>query len=208
MFHLKNKNLVIVGNGESAKLNELSLVCENDLSEFIDESDLVIRINIAKNHGGLHGSKTDVLALVNVGSPAVEFSSVYSIKSNVKSETREIWFTRPKGFRIRKSIFSYKSDVSNEILRFQGINDILTKYIDSELYDRLLDSVNLGRSGSVLFEPSSGLCVIGMALSDSRFIDYKKYIVGFTWEGWHGYNWLREIELCQRYADLGEITIL
>lgn len=72
------KKIVIIGN---ALLNKkYKWFFRKNHSQFVDNSDIVIRINEAKNFNKGTGRKTSILGLVNRGTPSDKFSNKVKLK--------------------------------------------------------------------------------------------------------------------------------
>lgn len=97
-------------------------------------------------------------------------------------------------------------DKSIDIIRFQNLKNKDIHYIQGKYYLELINLLNSGNE--IRYEPSSGLCIIFQILNTPNFFSYEKYLIGFTWEGWHGHNWEFEKEYCLTLAKKGELFII
>lgn len=191
------KRLVIVGNAPPKKR---MLFFKKSYDTFINESDYVVRINLTPYHGMGMGTKTDCLAIVNIGIPAVEFSYKTRLNSLVISQVKNIFFTRPKEYVSIKLSDGYpllcKKNLSDEILDFQSISqDVKVDFANKDLY---LDLQNLVGEE---YMPSSGLVVVAHYLNEIEFHEYDFFLVGFSWEGWRGHHWVKEKLYIESYKN-------
>lgn len=189
------KNLVIVGNFPTGKLfYKLYKKIYKDYSDLVDNADCVIRMNRTPNYALGTGKKTTILSLINRGTPADSFASNIRLNSKVLRKAEEIWFTRPSVLEWEKKGMKYlkykiPKDKSQNIIDFQKINNKKITYIQGVKYKELLHFVN---ENHFVFEPSSGFCVLNRVLEEERFMGYKIFLIGFSWEGWYGHNWKLE----------------
>lgn len=126
-------------------------------------------------------------------------------------EVSSIWFTRPSSSDIKDLIATYPElnlpkDNSSEIIRYQNLKEKEINYIQGKNYLSLLKLLNSEKG--LEYEPSSGFCIIFQVINHPKFFNYEKYLIGFTWEGWHGHNWKFEREYCLNLANKGELIII
>ena len=199
---LKDSNrVVLIGNAPI----ETDIYGRKGLSGFVDDSEVVIRINSADNYANGTGEKSDILGIINSGDPAIEFSYRKEVNKCVKEKISSVWFSRPlnlyenSNLLVQKELFKY-------VLNFQQLNHIPFHAISKEQYLYLSKQVSPIDGNSI--HPSSGLCLLHMMLSDEKLKGLKKIIVGFTWEGWDGHNWGIEKKICLDLRNNGDIFIL
>lgn len=198
------KRVVLVGNAP-IKTNVFN---KKFLPGFIDDSEVVIRINSADNYSKGTGEKSDILGVINIGEPAIQFSYRKRINKYVKKDISSLWFSRPLNLYDSAEIeILAQEELSKHILSFQELNHIPFHAISKEKYQSISKMVSPADGGDI-YDPSTGLCILYMMLSAEEFIGLKKYIVGFTWEGWAGHNWEVEKKICLDLHQQGEICIL
>lgn len=190
------KRMIILGNAPMTM----------DMSEYIDASDLIVRFNECRNYGKGTGSRVDVLCINNFGQPAEEWAKDQTYKKlPFIGQVREIWLPRtPSLLEHRKTV----KDRHFNPARFRDLGDALVsgnqledrsivKFSDA-LNERILNDLKSLSSGEFR-EPSTGILAIAHILAQPRFADYRKIILGFTFEGWTGHPWSGEKALVERY---------
>lgn len=199
---INSSRVVLVGNAPIEK----NIYRKRCLPDFIDDSDVVIRINSANNYSKGTGNKSDILGIVNIGDPAIEYSYRREINKHVKDDISSIWFSRPLNLFSESKVLT-KKELSEHILNFQKLNHIPSHAISKELYQSVTKKIAPPGGGNV-FDPSSGFCLLHMMLSAEKFANLKKVLVGFTWSGWDGHNWDLEEKICLDFYKKGDIYIL
>jgi|GEM_PF-3369211 len=201
-FLKEKKRVVLIGNAP-IKTNRFN---RNSLSGFIDNSDVVIRINSADNYSRGTGEKSDILGVINIGDPAIEFSYRREINKHVKEKISSVWFSRPLDLYNSSNIL-VEEDLSEYILSFQKLDHIPSHAISKEQYQYISKRVSPANGGNMV-DPSSGFCFLHMMLSTEELKGLKKVLVGFSWEGWTGHNWSLEKEICLDLHKKGDIFLL
>jgi len=178
----------------------------------IDSSDIVIRMNLCNNLGRKTGSKIDILGLINRGTPANDLVSKNTkLENKIKQQLKEIWFSRPSReweFDTENvKQYHLPNDVSEEVLIAQELSktNASIRYLSVMGFRHLLGIVN--GNNVYRYEPSTGLSIIHMLLSDSLYTSFDKYLIGFTWQGWHGHNWKAEKDYLHSLQDSGVINL-
>lgn len=223
------KSLIIVG---SAPLN-------TDYSKFIDSFDCVIRFNNCKNYAVNSGKKTDILIVTNTGNPNKNNTLQFMLKDRFKEEikkelpylsnVKKIWFARPEitflsnylknNFPIKNKFIIHElkvfkvtgeRDLIREIINAQKLQENEISVISDDLYIRTWKKLlSYGNTDAII--PSTGLLGIEMILDDKSFNSYKKYIIGFGFDGWKGHPWHLEKMLVSDYINRGilkEVSII
>jgi hypothetical protein len=195
------KKIVIVGNAD----------VKADHSEFVNSCDLVVRFNLCRNYKKNTGDRVDILCLVNSWKPgrrhckSGEVSQLCFIKS-----LKQVWFyAPPKPFwnnicaHIFKDIQALEyREYSKKIIERNGLSDKHIEYTQKEIHEAL--HKKLQANGAAKYSlPSSGMSVIEKIVSGEKYQEYKKYIVGFTYEGWSGHPWAAEKKLIDDYMASG-----
>lgn len=201
-FLKEKKRVVLIGNAPIKK----SKYYKKALSDFIDDSDVVIRINSADNYSKGTGKKCDILGILNIGDPAIEYAYRREINKHVKEKLSSVWFSRPLDLYSSSKIL-VEEDLSEYILSFQKLYNIPSHAIPKEQYQYLCKKISPANSGNMV-DPSSGFCFLHMMLSAEEFKGLKKVLVGFSWEGWTGHNWELEKKICLDLHNNGDIYIL
>ena len=184
-----SKSLVIVGNAPVKK----------DYSEFIDSCEQVIRFNRTPHYSNNRsGNKTSILCLRNVGRSAGEVfaSSKQALNSNVVKQAQEIWFGR-------------KHELNSKIIRTHCMEEKYIWNITSELRQKIREDIqSLVPTVRVGTDFSLGMLATANVLYSSRFNYFKKYMLGFTWQGCSDHPWRYEKVLCEKYFSEKEIINL
>lgn len=201
-FLKEKKRVVLVGNAPI----KTNVINRKLLSGFIDDSEVVIRMNCASNYSKGTGKKTDILGVLNIGDPAIEFSYRKKINKYVKKDISSVWFSRPLNLYDSSKILT-QDELSGHILNFQELNHIPTHAISKEQYQSISKMISPANGGNSN-DPSTGFCILHMMLLAEEFKGLKKFIVGFTWEGWVGHNWEIEKKICLDLHKNGDIYIL
>lgn len=172
----------------------------------VDSAAYVVRINKADNYGYLTGQKTNCLAVLNVGSPVIEFCHKYSFRKEIKDSIESVFFTRPSDGVFDESTRDFprifKIDLSQEILDYQQLKDVRIEYCSRKWYS------SLSNLCGPKFIPSSGLVTVSHFVQNESFRDYRISLLGFSWEGWKGHNWRLEREYFQKLANEDRVVIL
>ncbi len=201
-FLKEKKRVVLIGNAPIKK----NKYYRKALSDFIDDSDVVIRINSADNYSKGTGKKSDILGIINIADPAIEFSYRREINKHVKEKISSVWFSRPLDLYSSSNIL-VEENLSGYILNFQKLNHIPSHAISREQYQYISKKISPANGGNMI-DPSSGFCFLHMMLSAEEFKGLKKILVGFSWEGWAGHNWSLENKICLDLHKNGDIFIL
>lgn len=195
------KRMVILGNAPMSM----------DMSDYIDASDLVVRFNECQNYGIGTGSKADILCINNFGQPAEEWIKYRTYqKLPCVGRTREIWLPRSTSLlehrrTVRDRHFDPTRfrDLGDELIDSNQLRDKTVVKFSDELNARVLAELKALSLGQFR-EPSTGILAISYILSEQRFDDYRKVILGFTFEGWKGHPWSSEKALVERYIAEGK----
>jgi hypothetical protein len=180
---------------------------ETDVSRYIDESALVLRFNECKNLSDRTGSKADFLCVTNIGSTTERFIRDRAIgRLPLIDGVREIWLPRCRDVMLEHS---------------RQVNPLLNEWVMRDQSDELIESNGLSgkqvfhfsvehnlravarltaRSARPFLEPSTGFLAIEYILSEARFADYEKVLLGFGFTGWAGHPWDAEKEIVMEYA--------
>jgi hypothetical protein len=178
-----------------------------DYSEFIDNCELVLRINEGKNIGVHSGQKTDILCITNTGGPArriIEGKSIWN--SSYYNKLSEVWF--PRDSEVHKKYLQTvelpypATEFDNRADELVAANDLSRTTIrqfsgefNEAVFKKLKD-----RARHPFICPSTGLLAIEYILSKARFDRYNKVLAGFTFEGWAGHPWELEQRIVWGYA--------
>lgn len=197
-----SKRLVIIGNAPLA----------TDCSGIVDSSDFVVRFNLCVSFGENTGTRTDALCLNNTGKPARQLARGALLKQAPFNESvEEIWFPRPRQSPLRRLVERLKplhSDLEygDEIIRSHGWHDKRVEYLletsQQELWKKLLAQ---GIPTVTPRKPSSGIIAIEYVLSERRFAEYEKLMLGFTFKGWKRHPWELERRLVESYTSCEQL---
>ena len=205
----KEKRLVIVGNSRVLTFGPIQpKVSARFLSQFIDESDFVIRMNDIKNRWfrGV-GRRTDMIAIMNTG--VLKFTQGKLISRKMTKGLREVLFVVPD-IQIQQATLPNQNpavgkQLANEILIHQKWAQLPVSVTDERHMLELADTLNsMGRRRCA---PSTGICVIAHVLNQPRFADYQIYLVGFGFRGWRGHNFAAERKYIETRLENGLLNV-
>lgn len=184
-------DIFLVGNGPTG-----------DLSQQIDAADLVIRMNKVPTMGKTTGTKTDILVLVNTGTPGEELLSRRGVRANPAFKiANEIRLPvcpmraakRREDHPERRHLMTEWSHMTKET-HFRG-KTITT--VPGDLVSRLEDKLNSP-------VPSTGM-IMAEQLVQTRQPGDVIYLCGFAHSGWDGHPWEAEKALIDSYVEQGFI---
>jgi hypothetical protein len=190
-----SKNLVLIG----------AAPCSIDYSPLINHADLVVRFNECKQFGGNVGTRTDILCISNMGSPARRYIAQRPMRGLEPLRTAKIWFPRntdvcldhvsrmmeeDPGLRSAWRDLDFR-DYSAEITEANDLGHGGIERFSKELNARVFRS--LERPGDLpFFAPSTGILAVARVLGDPAFADHRVHLVGFGFAGWTGHPWRAE----------------
>ncbi|GAB1401600.1 hypothetical protein MASR1M68_05110 [Elusimicrobiota bacterium] len=194
----KKPRLLILGN---APLRE-------NLSEFIDTSDIVLRFNDAFYYGFNTGRKVDILCITNTGSSSLSIATNREIlRKKINEKVSEIWFPRDSDYHKKYIIENHIDytlnefdDYSHEIISSNHLNDKIIKKFSKEFNKTVFNKV-ITYNPSYFICPSTGIMALEYIISDERFSEFEKILVGFTFEGWKGHAWSEEQKIINSYME-------
>lgn len=184
------KKLIIIGNQIDIK---------TDYSEFVDNSDYVIRFNKIESFNKNTGTKIDELVC--------RFANAYNLIHGFDSNLNYI----NSNIELDKIKFTL---VLNNFNDTQGLligNDICKKYKITNfniIYNNLNDSYN--NQGDTTLA-STGKVLIEFLLKNKLYLNYDIYILGFNWYNFNhnnGHMWVLEKEQISKYIKNKIITQL
>ncbi|MFZ9752264.1 MAG: hypothetical protein ACO3B3_01740 [Cyanobium sp.] len=202
---LAMKRLTIVGNAPLSR----------DLSAFVDQSDLVLRIGWPRTWGGESGSRFDIWVLQNGKGGRGYVESRCFLACPFRDLAREIWFPRALGLHNRIPLHpSYGGcvvdaaldDISLEILK---ANDLRQPWIrlDEAFYARCISQLfDLSNPDCVVLMPSTGFLAAHYVFETMP--DYRLTMVGFSFEGWPGHPWTLEQAHIASLASQGRLEFI
>ena len=180
------------------------------ISRFIDDSDVVVRMNNLKNLGvpGL-GCRTDIHAVTNTGGPAARYSSRAMLDHPVVASAPEIWFgSAPELIESGEVEQIVKSTSGNDfapkIVAFQCWEQRDWRYIEAKVTRELKTVLRALGSGSK--DPSLGARVVAQVLADPRFSDHMVYVLGFGFRGVDAHDFDAERRWFDQLATTGRIA--
>lgn len=200
------KRMVILGNAPMTM----------DMSEYIDSADLVVRFNECQNYGIGTGTRADILCINNFGQPAEEWIKYRTYqKLPFIGHIREVWLPRNASLlEHRKTVKdrhfdpSRFRDLGDELIDSNQLQDKTVVRFSNELNAQVLSELK-ALSSSQFREPSTGILAISYILSERRFDDYQKVMLGFTFEGWKGHPWSSEKALVEhRIAEGASLSLI
>lgn len=184
-FNNNKQRVVIVGNGP----------VQRDFSSFIDSSDVVVRFNDPTHlRTSFVGTRTDVLCLACNDHVLAQSARPDGINPDVARSVSEIWFKR----------IERKADTL-KILDVHQLHSKIIRYISIEFRDKLMAKlIDLQPAPDLLPDnacPSFGITAVETFVTSPEYSNTNLFLIGFSWEGWHGHPWSAEMKLCQQYAD-------
>lgn len=210
------KNMFIIGNG----------VVEKDLTSMIDEADIVVRFNNVNNYNEKTGTKTSfwILSsnkfLINQhisGNQTLGNEKKISIKEMI-GNTQSLLFSIPPFYPVQsdKQKNMFKRIVNEDRKeRIESVSNFLKHFEATKHPFRIIEFPN-----KYVFDiapeiwapnwtcPSNGYLVTRMLVDDATYYKHKKYLVGFSWEGWEGHPWFLEKLCLEKMERENLITIL
>lgn len=204
-----SKNLVLVG----------AAPCSIDYTPLIDRADLVLRFNECKQFGGNVGTRTDILCISNMGSPARRYIANRPMLGLAPVRSARVWFPRhvdvcldhvsrmihlDPGLRSQWPDLDFR-DYSDEIIRVNDLGHGGVERFSKELNAGLFRSL-AERGGPPFFSPSTGIFAVARVIGDPAFADHRVHLVGFGFSGWTGHPWRAEQALVANYVWQGRLT--
>jgi hypothetical protein len=205
------KKLLILGNA----------VVTSDHSELVNSFDVVVRINLRKNHNTIHGTtgkKTDVLCYTPRAVNLV-MNNDEDLKciEGYCGDLRRLWFLRPRraywvnriflsGFFFRKERLFF--DISRAFIKCFELKGSRIEFVDTDFLNSTIKKLwDMNPSGKRPW-PSAGIMVIEKVLTDKEFANFEKYLLGFTFEGWEDHPWDLEKKIVERYRGKGLLRFI
>lgn len=182
-------NIFLVGNGPTS-----------DLSKMIDAGDVVIRMNKVPTYGKTTGTKTDILVLVNTGTPGEELLSAKGVAKNKAFKgARQIRLPcSPARVIQRRAAYPERAHQLTEFSHLTKLPAYNGKIISFVPYQILVDLE--AKLDSPM--PSTGM-ILTEQLVMTRQPGDTIYLVGFGHEGWDGHPWAKEKALTDSYVEQG-----
>lgn len=218
------KRLVIVGSGP----------IYSDQSQFIDDSDCVVRFNQCKNLGPYTGAKTDILFLNNVGDPEIQQTLAHLLKEREKTildrdlpflkNLKKAIFVRPLAADFRKFLVEgpgpshplyefemgntrHDRDIAEEISRSLQLHRDTVERLSPEFHMQVWQML-CEYSGGGGIMPSTGALGVQHILTAKEYAGYDKYVIGFSHRGWKGHSWNSEMRLMRTEIKNGRLKPL
>lgn len=208
---MSRPRIIILGNAPALTRGPFHNWLDPDaVAGFIDESDIVVRINYAPHRDRRDaGTRTDILAVMS--SPRTR--SRDRLPADLVNRAREIWLLRPDA-RIRPALppdqawreGRWRATAVDEMADFQGFADRPMIAIDDDRHHDL--AASLRAPGAPMLPPSAGMVAIEMALADPRFAGHDVYIAGFWFQGWYGHPLAAEAARIRGYVAAGRLKTL
>ncbi|MDQ5940168.1 MAG: hypothetical protein QG557_1118 [Pseudomonadota bacterium] len=199
------KEIIIIGNSD----------VNMDYSQRVDGADFVVRFNDMRNYGGNTGTKVDALCVTNLASPGRAFAKYKKLEHFSSLETlKEIWFPRPSRHLAVQFWFkplSYnvfgRVDYRKHIITRNNFHQKKIVSFSEELYSACCNELGIDRH-SVTFFPSTGYLAIQYALTRFAVPDTTISLIGFSFEGNHCHQWLKERNNVFAIQNQGLISVL
>lgn len=183
------RTVAVVGNGPVSWLDSFR----------IDRCDVVIRFNEWKNYRRHGGRRADVLCICNTGAPARKFIERNLIGGAPFIERiSEVWFPRDEEVHKRHaSVFdpdapaSEFEDLSEGLVSSNRLSGKRLIHFSGAFNQAVFDSLSRRAVGPFLC-PSTGILAIEYVLCNPRFAGSRKFVFGFSHQGWDGHPWQAE----------------
>lgn len=187
-------NIFLVGNGPTTDLNSI-----------IDAGDVVIRMNKVPTFGKTTGTKTDILVLVNTGTPGEELLSAKGVAKNKAFKlARQIRLpVAPARCIQRRIAYPERAAQLTEFSHLTKLPAYDGKIISFVPYQILMD-LEAKLDSPV---PSTGM-IMTEQLVQTRQPGDTIHICGFAHEGWDGHPWAKEKALTDSYVEQGLLVRL
>lgn len=178
--------IILIGNAPIKK----------DLSEFINNSDFIVRFNLAGNYNKNTGTKVDTLCIC--GGPSARKFSKYRKLSQLTfiKNLNEIWFTRSFEKKAKQVYFNVGKkrrrniDYSNLVLDRNKLNGKSITVFGKDIYENSKKLLNITNEKD---EPSSGFLALQYILRKYGSIkEVEISLIGFTFQGWKHHLWENE----------------
>lgn len=193
----------IVGNGPISADHSLQ----------IDICDFVIRMNTCTSYGGWAGTKTDCIALGNIGENA---ASVMRAEYNQHLEdVAEVWLGHNP--LLHAEIAEEVEKVSPQTARYFDDYSILAtgpdysgkrvRVVDYYTSAALMSKLR-ARQEMPFMLASVGMSVVEEVVQVLRRSNDEVFVAGFTHRGWWGHPWDGERAILDEYAKRGLVTRL
>ncbi len=153
------KRVILIGNGSVSK----------DYSEFVNNSNVVLRINdyVNKEHVKYKGTKVDIMCFCGaILAPCIKFMQEYE---NIADELNAIWIARSLERCLKYELFNDFVAMENKF------NQVPRIHMDAKHFGDIQKKFGLG-NGSW---PSTGYMVIEMMLKLFNLQTHDLYILGF-----------------------------
>lgn len=205
----RSGRIVIVGNAPVLTQGPFqSPIPARRLARFIDEADVVVRMNELKNRRtwGL-GGRTDVLAVMNESGASARFTSGPRIEHPLLARLREILFVVPPAEIVRRSSRqpepARSRDHAPAILVHQGWSGLPHRYVRNDVVEGLC--AELAGLGADSPYPSTGARVIAHVLAEPGYAGWSVHLVGFAFAGWDGHAFDAERRWCEALRTAGRV---
>ena len=208
---MNHRRLMVIGNAPALTRGPFHGWLDPDaVARFIDDSDVVVRINYAENRSRPEsGTRTDIVALMVDAETARE----RQIPRSLVAGAREVWLLRPDGRELSPLSPTdawrqgrWRARNQEELIKFQEIGDKPLRFPGDDFHHEL--AARLRAPDRPLLPPSAGMVTIEMALSDPRFEKHDIYIAGFLFQGWHGHPMVAERKRIRELVASGRLKTL
>jgi len=206
-FKSNIKQITIVGNANLSK----------DYSNKVNSSDIVVRFNRPRTYGRRSGTRFDIWALVNDGSPGKHFAKRRKfIGAPYKDQPSQVWF--PRVVNVNKEIRrifpnsrqflaeNTEIDYSRKIYTCNALNQQIVRFSRADY----VDCINLIRKYSkyndLIKIPSTGFLVIHYILKRKPIMPVN--LIGFSFKGWIGHPFDVERLIVERWQEKKLVKLL
>ena len=203
------RRLVVMGNAP----------LHYDCSALVDLADVVVRLNDCKGAGPRSGTRTTVLCVNNLGSPAREYvDGALFRRFPCCRDASEFWFPRNQlvhdlhAARVGGAISPGEhADFSAAIIAANALAARTIVHFTAAFNETVISTLQQVRHRYQLAEtawsPSTGMFAIAHVLSAPEFREHEVHLLGFRFQGWSGHHWAAERRLIAEYVREGRVTL-
>ncbi len=184
----QRKTIFIVGNGP----------IKDNLSEVVDQSDLVLRFNEPKSSKGMSGAKTDILFVCNSGKPMQRRLSDpgYLNSPIVQGASQVIFAYHPRiiaaYFRqphLLSRLKGRRGDWTLQAIDAFGAVGKSVLILPPRFYTDGCAVLGIPEEARREVFPSTGYFGLTYILQHFDPAEWKIVLCGFSWEGWRRHSW-------------------
>jgi hypothetical protein len=203
----QRKTIFIVGNGP----------IKNDLSDMVDQSDLVVRFNEPKLSKEFSGTRTDLLFVCNSGKPMQRRLSdpAYFNSPIVQGASQVVFAYHPQiiaeYFRqphLLSRLKGRRGDWTLQAIDAFGAAGKAILLLPPHFYRDGCDVLGIPEAKRREIFPSTGYFGLTYILQNFDPAEWMIVLCGFTWEGWKRHAWGDERQWVMDKVEQGILNII